>query len=109
MNIIYFLILIIIASISSLKEYDKETVVLSDKTFEVENVNNYFTCNEKKIFQNMVMSFHIYDEKYTCYMKNLKIKFNYHWFNATTQSTYHKVTTGNNQLTYHQHKLVLLV
>jgi len=26
-------------------------------------------------------------------MKNLKIKFNYHWFNATTQSTYQKVTT----------------
>jgi hypothetical protein len=46
MNIIYFLILIIILSISSLKEYDKEPVVTSDKTFEVENVNNYFTCNE---------------------------------------------------------------
>jgi hypothetical protein len=55
MNIIYFLILIIILSISSLKEYDKEPVVASDKTFEVENVNNYFTCNEKQIFQNMVI------------------------------------------------------
>ena len=55
MNIIYFLILILIASISSLKEYDKESVVASDKTFEVENVNNYFTCNEKQIFQNMVI------------------------------------------------------
>jgi hypothetical protein len=53
MNIIYFLILIL--SISSLKEYDKEPVVASDKTFEVENVNNYFTCNEKQIFQNMVI------------------------------------------------------
>jgi hypothetical protein len=55
MNIIYFLILIIILSISSLKEYDKEPVVASDKTFEVENVNNYFTCNEKQIFLNMVI------------------------------------------------------
>jgi hypothetical protein len=55
MNIIYFLILIIILNISSLKEYDKEPVVASDKTFEVENVNNYFTCNEKQIFQNMVI------------------------------------------------------
>jgi hypothetical protein len=53
MNIIYFLILIL--SISSLKEYDKEPVVASDKTFEVENVNNYFTCNEKQIIQNMVI------------------------------------------------------
>ena len=53
MNIIYFLILIL--SISSLKEYDKEPVVASDKTFEVENFNNYFTCNEKQIFQNMVI------------------------------------------------------